>query len=212
VEMNITKLTESYLQQHPFVKECLKKGLINYSSLARQICNDLGLEVKKNFDAVLIACRRYRTKIEAEASKQDRVLAILRQSKVEVKNKIAALVLENSIHMPNLLEIERKAKNQGEVFHIIEGISAITVITSEDFLPSIKSAFRNSIIRENKMLAEITLKSPIDIETTPGLISYLYSLFGENNINIFETMSCWTDTIFVIEEKDIARVMGLLRF
>ena len=43
-------------------------------------------------------------------------------------------------------------------------------------------------------------------------MGYLYSLFGENGINIIETMSTWTDTLFVIEEKDVGRVMGILRF
>ena len=50
------------------------------------------------------------------------------------------------------------------------------------------------------------------IETTSGVISYLYSLLGENNINILETLSCWTDTIFLVEEKDLSRVMEFLRF
>ncbi len=210
--MNITKLTEGYIKEHPSVKDCLKKGLINYSSLTRQVCDDMNLDLKKNFDAVLIACRRYYRKIKSEHSNEDQVLSILRQSKVEVKNKIIVLVLEKNIHMPNLIEIEKNAKKQNEIFHIIEGVSAITVITSEDLIGSLKSAFKNKIVKENKNLAEITLKSPKDIETTPGLISYLYSLLGENNINIFETMSCWTDTIFVVEEKDIARVMELVRF
>jgi hypothetical protein len=66
VEMNITKLTESYIAEHPSVKDCLKKGFINYSSLTRQICKDLNLDAKKNFDAVLIACRRYYRKISKE--------------------------------------------------------------------------------------------------------------------------------------------------
>ena len=209
--MSITKLTESYIAEHPSVKDCLKKGLINYSSLTRQICKDLNLD-KKNFDAVLIACRRYYRKIKIEISQEDKVLKILKQSKVEVKNKITAVVLEKNIYMPNLLEIEKQAKKQNEIFHILEGVTAITVVTSEDFLADIKDAFKNKIIKKNKALAEVTLKSPKEIETTLGIISYLYSLFAENNINILETMSCWTDTIFVIEEKDIAKVMELLRF
>ena len=65
---------------------------------------------------------------------------------------------------------------------------------------------------ENKNLAEITIKSPKEIETTPGTYAYLCSLFGENNINIIETLSCWTDTIFLVKEEDVGKVMGLLRF
>ena len=63
-----------------------------------------------------------------------------------------------------------------------------------------------------KGLTLITIKSPEDIETTPGVVSYLYSLFGEHGINIVETMSCWTDTIFVVSEDDFPKAMRVLKF
>ncbi len=209
---NITKLTEGYIAEHPFVKDCLKKGIINYSSLTRQICIELSLNVKKNFDAVLIACRRYYRKIKTEATMEKKILGILKNSKIEVKNKISAIVLEKDIVYSNLFDIEKEAKKFLGTFHIIEGTSAITIITSEEFGKKIKQVFRNKIVRENINLVEVILKSPKQIETTSGVISYIYSLLGENSINVFETLSCWTDTIFLVEEKDLSRVMGFLRF
>ena len=209
---NITKLTESYIAEHPFVKDCLKKGLINYSSLTRQICSDLNLDAKKSFDAVLIACRRFYNKIKSEATIEKKILEILKGSKLEVKNKINAIVLEKGIFSPNLIDIEKEAKKLLETFHIVEGATAITIITSDDFAKKIKQIFRNKILKENKDLVEVILKSPKEIETTAGVISYLYSLLGENGINVYETLSCWTETIFLVEEKDLSRVMELLRF
>jgi len=209
--LNITKLTEEYISEHPFVKDCLKKGLINYSSLTRQICIDLKLD-KKNFDAVLIACRRFYRKIKTEATIEKKILEILKNSKIEVKNKITAVVMEKGIVIQNLLDIEREAKKNLETFHIIEGTNAITAITSDDFGKKIKQIFKNRIIKENSNLVEVILKSPKQIETTAGVVSYIFSLLGENNVNVFETLSCWTDTIFLVEEKDLSRVMELLRF
>jgi len=210
--VNITKLTEEYISEHPYVKDCLKKGLINYSSLTRQICNDLDLNAKKNFDAVLIACRRYFRKIKSEATTERKILDILKNSKIEVKNKINVIVLEKNIIFSNLLYIEKEAKKLLDTFHIIEGANAVTIITSNDFSKKIKQTFRNKIIKENTDLVEVILKSPQQIETTAGVVSYIYSLLGENGVNIFETLSCWTDTIFLVEEKDLSKVMELLRF
>jgi len=209
---NITKLTEAYISEHPSIKDCIKKGLINYSSLTRQIAKDLNLELKRNFDAILIACRRYYRKVKSEETNEKGILNILKQSKVEIKNKIIAIVIEKNIFLDNLLALEKEIKKKAEVFHIIEGTSAITIVTSEDFLIEIRKLFKNKIIKENSSLIEITLKSPKEIETTAGVAPYVYSLFGEHGINIVETMSCWTDTLFVIEEKDIAKAMEILRF
>jgi len=209
---NITKITEDYIAQHPLIKECVKKGLINYSSLTRLICSDLGLDVKSNFDAILIACRRYYSKIKKEPSAEKKILEILQQSKIEVKNKISAIVLEKGVVMNNLFAIQKEAKKLDATFQIVEGASAITVIASDEFAVNVKQAFKNKIIKENSSLVEVILKSPKLIETTAGVTSYLYSLLGDRNVNIYETLSCWTDTIFLIDEKDIGIVMQILRF
>lgn len=209
---SITKLTENYILEHPSIKDCLKNGLINYSSLSRQIASELNLDLKKNFDAILIACRRFKRKLKKEEVFESKILKILKESKIEIKNKVIAVVLEKDIFFGDLLNLEKEIKKRKEIFRIIEGISAITLITTEDFLDLIKRYFKNKIILENKNLAEITIKSPKEIETTPGTYAYLCSLFGENNINIVETLSCWTDTIFLVKEEDVGKVMGLLRF
>ena len=210
--MNITKLTENYIFEHPSVKDCLKNGLINYSSLSRQIASELNLNLKKNFDAVLIACRRLKSKLKKEEVFENKILKILKQSKVEIKNKVIAIVLEKDIHFESLINMEKEIKKRKEIFRVIEGASGITVITTEDFLDLIKKYFRNKIILENKNLAEIIIKSPEEIETTPGTYAYLASLFWEHNINIVESLSCFTDTIFLIKEEDVGKAIGLLRF
>jgi len=209
---NITKLTENYILQHPSIKDCLKNGLINYSSLSRQIASELNLNLKKNFDAILIACRRFKRKLKKEEIFENKILKILKESKIEIKNKIIAVVLEKDIFFGDLINLEKELKKKREIFRVIEGVSAITIITTEEFFELIKKYFKNKIILENRNLAEITIKSPKEIETTPGTYAYLCSLFGENNINIVETLSCYTDTIFLIKEVDVGKVMGLLRF
>jgi len=210
--VNVTKLTEDYISEHPYVKDCLKKGLINYSSLTRQICSDLDLSLKKNFDAVLIACRRYFRKIKSEATTEKKIVDILKGSKIEVKNKINSIILEKNIVFSNLLELEKEAKRFMETFHIIEGTTSITIITTDEFGKKVKQVFRNKVVKEYPNLVEVILKSPREIVTTAGVISYIYSLLGENDINVVDTLSSWTDTIFLVEEKDLSRVMEFLRF
>ena len=109
-------------------------------------------------------------------------------------------------------ETVRKLRKSAEIFYAIEGVKAFTLIISEEFLAELQELFKDKIIQVSKKLAMITIRSPKDLETTPGVMSYLYSIFGEHGINIVETMSCWTDTIFVISEDDIPVVMRYLRF
>jgi len=210
--MNITKLTEKYINEHPSIKDCVRKGLINYSSLTRQIASDNSLELKKNFDAILIACRRYFRKVKKEDVLERKIVDILKRSKLEVKNKIIVVVVEKDIYFNHLLELHKEIKKKAEVFHIIEGSNTITLITADEFLERIKKLFRNKILKVTENLVEINLKSSSELEKTPGVMAYLTTLLAENGINIIETMSAWTDTLFVISEDDIAKVMGVLKF
>jgi hypothetical protein len=210
--MSITKLTEGYIQEHPSIKDCLRKGMINYSALTRQIAEDKDLDLKKNFDAILIACRRYYRKVKKERVLEDKIIEILSKSKLEVKNKIIVVVIEKDIYFNHLLDLQKMIKSKAEVFNVIEGSTTMTLITAEEFGDEIKKLFKTKILRFTGDLAEVTLKSSDAMEETPGVIAYLTTLLAENGINIIETMSTWTDTLFVISEKDIARVMDVLRF
>ena len=109
---NITKLTENYILEHPSIKDCLKNGLINYSSLSRQIASDLNLNLKKNFDAILIACRRMKRKLKKEETFENKILKILKESKIEIKNKVIAVVLEKDIFFENLINLEKEIKKR----------------------------------------------------------------------------------------------------
>ncbi|MBL7055026.1 hypothetical protein ISS05_04680, partial [Candidatus Woesearchaeota archaeon] len=136
--MSITKLTEHYIAEHPSVNDCLKKGLINYSSLTRNICKDLNLDLNKNFDAVLIACRRYYRKVSKEPVLEDKIINILKGSKLEVKTKIVVVLVEKNIYYGNLIELQKEVKKKSELFHIIEGSNTTTIITAHEFLGVVK--------------------------------------------------------------------------
>ena len=210
--MNITKLTEEYIQSHPSIKDGVQKGLINYSALTRRIAAEMSLNLKDNFDAILIACRRYYQKVKKEAVSEMKILDILRESKLEVKNKVIVAVVEKDVYFSHILELHKSVKSKAELFHVIEGSNSITLITTEEFTADVKKLFKNKVIKLTKALAEITLRSSTELENTPGVVAYLFSLFASHGINIIETMSTYTDTLFVIDEKDIARVLELLHF
>lgn len=210
--MNISHVTWKFINENPQIKYCLRKGLINYSSLSRIICSELNLDKKKHFDAILIACRRHHSKLKKEKEHEKKISEILKGSKLEVKNKIVVFIIEKDVYFGNITELHKDIKKQTEVFHIIEGSNTITLITTDEFTSKVEKLFKNKIIKVTKNLAEIILKSSEAVEDTPGVVAYLTSLLASNNINILETMSTWTDTLFVIEEKDIAKMMEVLRF
>ena len=209
--MSITKLAESYIDYHPSVKDCLKKRVINYSQLSRRIIKDNSLK-SSDFDAVLIAARRYFRKLSKFAAAEDKITSLLSKSRLEIKNKVIVAVINKHIFTDDLLELERKIKKSRNLFYAIEGTDAITIITAASFLGDVRNSFKSSIIKVWTELALVVIASPEEIEDTPGVFSYLCSLLSDRGINVLETMSCWSESLFVVSEADIARVMEALKF
>lgn len=210
--MNITKLTEQYIENHPSIKDCVKKHLVSYSKLSRQIIKEQKFG-SKDFDAVLIACRRYFWKVSKGETNETIIMDVLAKSKVEVKNKIAVAVIDKGVFMEDIIELERKAKKLDEAFYAIEGSKSVTLVISADLLDDVKAVFKSSVHKVWKDLALVIIRSPEGKQdTTPGFLSFLTSKVSYHGINILEIMSCWSETLFVVAEKDIAKVLEALKF
>ena len=136
-----TEQTEKYLAEHPSIKDCLKSGIINYSKLSRKISKELNIEKKTSIEAILIACRRYETKIKNEKIFENEILKILKQSELEIKNKIIVCILDKKKYLDKIIEIEKKAQKRTDIFYAIEGSKVFTIITTEKYLEDLEALF-----------------------------------------------------------------------
>lgn len=207
-----TELTIKYLEEHPSIKDCLKHGIINYSRLSRKISKEIKIEKKTSIEAILMACRRYALKLKKEQVLEYRIIDILKKSELEIKNKIIVGIVNKKISLERLIDIEKKVRKNGDILYTIEGTKVYTIITSEKYLNELNKWYEKDILKITKNLATITIKSPQELENTPGVNAYIFSMFGDHQINIVEQMSCWTDTIIVISEDDISVAMNFFKF
>lgn len=202
------ELTREYIDSHPSIRDCISKDLINYSSLARQVMKELGLTHE---EAILAACRRYALKL-AKSDFEGQIIGLFRESTLEVKSKIVIVIAKNDwVVLRNLEEVVRKILAEKSALQIIQSSNAITVMSEDKHLPAIQKAIGGDyILRIREELAEITLKSPSRIEDIPGSFAYISGILAENGINLVEAVSCYTDTIFVVEKDVVMRAFQIL--
>jgi len=202
-------LTEKFISTHLSIKDCLKKGLINYSALSKFIAKQLGLEKKASREAIAIAAIRFKDKIENKQW-ENNVIKLFKKSNLEIKNNIVAFTLEKHIYPDSLLDIEREIKKDKALFFAIEGTKTITVIVQQQDKQLLEK-LKNYTTNKKEGLSLITITSP-GIGATPGAVAYISSLFFENGVNIEEFMSCYDDTLIVINSKDTSKIMEFLEF
>src|SRR5512136_472434 len=165
-ELSAAELTRTYIDRHPSIRDCISKDIINYSSLSRLIMKELGV---KNEEAVLAASRRYAMKL-AKTNYEGDVLKVFESSRLELKTRICIVVAKNEwIVLRNLEDVVRKLLAEKSTMQVLQSTSAITVISEDRHLPIIVKAIgQDHILKVRENLGEITVKSPIRIEDTPG--------------------------------------------
>lgn len=206
---SLAERTRIYIDAHPSIKDCVAKGLINYSSLARMIMKDLDVD---NEEAVMIACRRYAGKLNVTTDHELSILNILKDSRLEMRTKTCIVTAKNDwtvLHkMDNLF---KDLWNENSIMQCVQSASAVTIIADrmlKDRITDTVGRFNIIKIREN--LVEIAVKSPEKIVDTSGVIAYLITNLSDAGINIEETISCHTDTIFIVGEADMINAYSVL--
>lgn len=205
---SLAEKTRTYINAHPSIRDCVSKGLINYSSLARIIAKDLNLD---NLEAVMIACRRYASKLEGTGHETS-ILKILKDSRLEMRNKTCIITVKNSWTVLHKIDnLFNDLWNGESVMHIVQSASAVTIITDKTLKERvIDTVCRFNIIRIKDDLVEIAVKSPEKIVETSGVMSYLITNLSDSGINIEETVSCYTDTVFIVKESDMIVAYSVL--
>jgi hypothetical protein len=192
-----------YIDSHPSIRDCLQMGLVNLSALARRIVNETDVESE---DAALIACRRY-TMPPGFRSREAAVKALLRKSKVEIHSKVAIItVLPSYDVIREVGRVTPKYFGKGRLFRIVQGSTGLTLICDEALADELLELLpRRDVIAATDGLVEMIVTSPEEIARTPGVISYLMAALAADGINLNETMSCHTDSIFLVSESDMMR-------
>lgn len=205
---SIAERTRAYIDAHPSVKDCISKDLINYSSLARMIMKDLSIS---NEEAVMIACRRYAVKLGRQDHEKD-ILRVLRNSRLEMKTKIAIITAKNDWTVLHRLEmVLKKLFNEKTIMQVIQGTHAITIIADEKLKNEVVAAVGEENVLKIRMdLVEISVRSPERITETSGVFAFLANNLADGGINVLESVSVFTDTIFIVNEGDMMEAYTIL--
>jgi hypothetical protein len=187
--MTIAQNVRSYLRNKPYLLEALEKGIVNLSELSRQIQQELKTN---NTSAVKAALRRFAEEAQKHKQKrEERVLQVLKRSGMAVYDRKSVVITTKDIDAKNALKVDLLDKR-------------VYLLDRSD-LPE-----RVSSLVKHENCTMIVVHSPVELEATPGVVAFLATLLAEQNVNIIEFISCWTETIMVVEKKDSLKAYEIL--
>jgi len=197
-----------YIASHPSISDALKMDIVNYSALTRKVCKELGIRKE---EAVLAACRRYPVE-KLRGYSEDAVRRMLGSSRVETRTKVATIILVEGVDvLQRLGDVVEELLDENKECRLIQVSQGTVIIVDDDSVSRVTRKLRSEhIVSVTRGLVEIAVTSPESVEKTPGLLAFLSGALASRGINIVQEMSCYTDTIFILNRKDMTRAIEVL--
>ncbi len=204
---SVAEQVRAYLDTHPVLADAIRLRIANYSAIARRVSEDLGLS---GGEAVLAACRRYPR--GTESFRETGIRRVLRKSRIETRTKVAAITVVQSVDvLQRLGDVVEELLDENSLCRLIQVSRGTVIIVDEDSVPRVTRPLRESqLISVRKNLIEVAVTSPESIEETPGLLRHLAGVLAAQGINIVEALSCYTDTIFLLDDSDLSAATSVL--
>jgi aspartokinase len=187
--MTIAQNVRSHLQNKPYLLEALEKGIVNLSELSRQIQEELEIE---NTSAVKAALRRFSGELQKHKQKrEEKVLQVLKRSGIAVYDRKSVMITTKEINTKSGMKVDL--------------LNKFVYLLDKGDMPG-----RINALVKHDNCTMIVMHSPEELEATPGVVAFLTTLLAEQNVNIIEFISCWTETIIVVEKKDSFKAYEVL--
>jgi len=179
--MTIAQDVRNHLRNKPYLLEALEKGIVNLSELSRQIQKEIKTT---DTSAIKAALRRYSEELQKHKQKrEEKVLLLLKRSSIAVYDRKAVMITAKEISSKTGMKVDLVGK--------------FVYLLDRSELPE-----RIDALVKHDNCTMIVVHSPEELEATPGVVAFLATLLAEQNVNIVEFISCWTETIIVVEKKD----------
>lgn len=187
--MSVAQKVRSYLRNKPYLLEALEKGIVNLSELSRQIQKELKTN---DTSAIKAALRRYSEELQKHKQKrEEKVLQLLRRSSIAVYDRKSVMITSKELQSNTGMKVDLLDK--------------FVYLLDRSDLPE-----RVATLVKHENCTMIVVHSPEELEATPGVVAFLATLLAEQNVNIVEFISCWTETIMVVEKKDSLKAYEVL--
>lgn len=206
----VSSIVENYIKTKPFLLSALSQGIINLTSLARNIMIELESEFSKDVKqgAVVMALKRLSDDLDFRVN--HKIVKVLknigeitvRSSLVDYNFAVSSTILNSQA------ELISEINQHSDIFYTSSrGVNETNIVISESVSHLVNKHFANEkLIDSTRDLASITIKLPKDNISTPGVYYFIFQRLAWEGITVNEVISTsYEFTIFVQEEKvDVA--------
>lgn len=193
------------------LQEAVFRGYANTAAVARMIKPEVqelvGYRVKMHSLITTIKRLKLAKTIGSKA------MMVISKSSLDVRTNVSKTVLARAASSIRVVE-SIAHKGVDDFVEIVLGSDTITLIydsSSQGKLEPLISGADIQKIESSAGLAAVSVRSPVEIEHTPGCVMMIYNGVSRRGINIEETISCGTETMLVVKDKLVGETVDALK-
>ena len=203
----ISAVVEHYIKKKPFLQSALAQGIINLTSLSRQIrpeiAEELGKEVKDG--AVVMALKRLSDDLEFRAT--HRIVKVLKNiGEITVRSSLTdyTFLASETILQQQARLLEEVNANQDVFYTSSRGVNEINIVISSVMDSVVEKYFRNErCTQKAENLSSITVKLPAENVSVPGIYYFIFQRLAWEGIVLYEVISTTNEFTILVNEDQV---------
>lgn len=203
VKISVASIVRSLVLSKPFIRGCLAEGIVNYSALARMLAEELRVRgVQASHGSIKMALVRLREELaENEKVLRSKLKHVIGSTVLQLQSDLVVVTVRKHAIIAKLPTIV-KHMEMARFFQILQGVNTFTFIVSRESLGDLlRNIGKEDLVEILEDQSAIILVSPKEIVETPGVVALIASILYENDINITQIVSCYNDTIVLVNSS-----------
>ena len=211
----ISSVVENVIHRKPFLQSALAEGIINLTSLSRQIRPEiegvLGKEVREG--AIVMALKRLSEHLEFRAT--HKIVKVLKDiGEITVRSSLVDYTfLTSESILEKQAELMREIHRTPDVFYTSSrGVNEINIVTSDRLEPFIDDLFKlERLTQKVKNLASVTVRLPNENVTVPGIYYFIFQRLAWEGIVLHEVISTTNEFTIIVDDPEADRAFKVIK-
>ena len=201
----ISSIVENYIKTKPFFLVALSQGIINLTSLSRNMMVELesefGKEVKQG--AVVMALKRL--SVDLDFRLNHKIIKVLKNlGEITVRSSLSdfTFAVSDTI-LEKQVSLMSEISNHKDIFYTSSrGVSETNVIVSDSVSHLVYKHFaEEKLLNRFDNLASITVRLPKENVTTPGIYYFIFQRLSWEGITINEVISTSFEFTILVDDE-----------
>jgi hypothetical protein len=211
----ISSVVEQYIKNKPFLLSALSQGIINLTSLSRNILpeleEELGKEVKQG--AVVMALKRLTGELDFRTNYK--ILKVLKNiGEITVRSSLTdyTFLLSETILNKQAELIKELNKNKEAFYTSSRGVNETNIVVSNSMNRLVESIFAGEkLTQKTEGLSSITVKLPEENIVIPGIYYFIFQRLAWEGIILNEVISTTNEFTILVNDEQIDTAFKIIK-